>query len=147
MLGIHQNPPRIPRIHPEFPEPGDSDQNMWGTVKHWKSDFIPKDCKVYPLTPTEQTKLNEFLKENLQKGYIRPLKSPMASPFFFISKRDSDVLHPCQDYHYLNNGTMKNVYPLPLISNLLDKLKGTNIFTKLDIQWGYHNVRIKEGDK
>jgi hypothetical protein len=42
---------------------------------------------------------------------------------------------------------MRNVYPLPLVSNLLDKLKGTNIFMKLDIQWGYHNVRIKERDK
>jgi hypothetical protein len=71
----------------------------------------------------------------------------MASPFFFVSKKDSDALCPCQDYHYLNNGTVKNVYPLPLVSDLLDKLKGTNIFTKLDICWGYHNVRIKEGNE
>jgi hypothetical protein len=42
---------------------------------------------------------------------------------------------------------VKNTYPLPLVSDLLDKLKGTNIFTKLDIRWGYHNIRIKEGDK
>jgi hypothetical protein len=42
---------------------------------------------------------------------------------------------------------VKNVYPLPLVSDLLNKLKGANIFTKLDIQWGYHNIRIKEGDK
>jgi hypothetical protein len=112
-----------------------------------KPDFIPKDCKVYPLTLAKQTKLNEFLKENLQKGYIQPSKSPMASLFFFISKKDSDVLHPCQDYRYLNDRTVKNVYPLPLVSNLPDKLKGTNIFTKLDIQWGYHNVRIKEGNE
>jgi hypothetical protein len=102
---------------------------------------------VYPLTLAEQTKLNEFLKENLQKGYIRPSKSSMASPFFFVSKKDSDALHPCQDYQYLNDRTMKNIYPLPLISDLLDKLKGANIFTKLNIRWGYHNIRIKEGDE
>jgi hypothetical protein len=71
----------------------------------------------------------------------------MVSPFFFVLKKDSDTLHPCQDYQYFNNGTMKNVYPLPLVSDLLDKLKGANIFTKLNIRWGYHNIRIKEGDK
>jgi hypothetical protein len=71
----------------------------------------------------------------------------MASPFFFISKKDSDTLCPCQDYQYLNDGTMKNIYPLPLVSNLLDKLKGANIFTKLDIRWGYHNIRIKESNE
>jgi hypothetical protein len=71
----------------------------------------------------------------------------MASSFFFISKKDSGALCPCQDYRYLNDGTVKNVYPLPLVSNLLDKLKGTNIFTKLDIRWSYHNVRIKEGNE
>jgi hypothetical protein len=42
---------------------------------------------------------------------------------------------------------VKNVYPLPLVSDLLDKLKGTNIFTKLNIRWGYHNIRIKEGNE
>jgi hypothetical protein len=71
----------------------------------------------------------------------------MASPFFFVLKKDSDVLRPCQDYRYLNDGTVKNVYLLPLVSDLLDKLKGANIFIKLDIPWGYHNVRIKEGNK
>jgi hypothetical protein len=125
-----------------FPE-----SRPWDHAIDLKPDFILKDCKVYPLTPVEQTKLDEFLEENLRKGYIRPSKSPMASPFFFVSKKDSDALRPCQDYRYLNDGTVKNVYPLPLVSDLLDKLKGANIFTKLDIRWGYHNIRIKEGDE
>jgi hypothetical protein len=125
-----------------FPE-----SRPWDHAIDLKPDFIPKDCKVYPLTPVEQTKLDEFLEENLRKGYIRPSKSPMASPFFFVSKKDSDALRPCQDYRYLNDGMVKNVYPLPLVSDLLDKLKGANIFTKLDIRWGYHNIRIKEGDE
>jgi hypothetical protein len=125
-----------------FPE-----SQPWDHAIDLKPDFIPKDCKVYPLTLAEQTKLDKFLKENLRKGYIRPSTSPMASPFFFVSKKDSDALRPCQDYQYLNDGTMKNVYPLPLVSDLLDKLKGTNIFMKLDIRWGYHNIRIKEGNE
>jgi hypothetical protein len=47
----------------------------------------------------------------------------------------------------LNEGTIKNTYLLPLVGDLLDKLKGAQWFTKLDIRWGYHNVRIKEGDE
>ena len=59
-----------------------------------KEDFVPKDCKVYQLTPEEDRKLTEFLDKNLKKGYIRPSKSPIASPFFFIRKKDGN-LRPC----------------------------------------------------
>ncbi len=111
-----------------------------------KPDFVPKDCKIYPLNPEEQKLLDEFLEENTAKGYIRPSKSPMASPFFFVGKKDGK-LRPCQDYRYLNEGTVKNMYPLPLISELLDKLKGAKYFTKMDLRWGYNNVRIKDGDQ
>jgi hypothetical protein len=52
-----------------------------------------------------------------------------------------------QDYRYLNEHTVKNNYPLPLISQLIDKLKGSKWFTKIDLRWGYNNVRIKEGDE
>jgi len=71
----------------------------------------------------------------------------MASPFFFVSKKDSKKLRPCQDYRRLNEGTIKNAYPLPQVDKLLDKLKGAKYFTKLDLRWGYNNVRIKEGDE
>ncbi|KAI5115080.1 hypothetical protein M0805_006452 [Coniferiporia weirii] len=97
-----------------------------------KQDFIPRDCKLYPLSPKEQLALDQFLKENLRKGYIRPSKSPMASPFFFVGKKDNE-LRACQDYRTLNEGTIKNAYPLPLISELMDKLKGAKYFTKLDL--------------
>lgn len=111
-----------------------------------KPDFIPQNCKVYPLTPKEEQAMNTFLDENLQKGYIRPSSSPMASPFFFVGKKDGS-LHSCQDYRYLNEGTIKNTYPLPLISELVNKLKGAKIFSKLDLRSGYNNVRIKDGDQ
>ena len=71
----------------------------------------------------------------------------MASPFFFRKKPDGLGLRPIQDYRKLNESTIKNRYPLLLIGELVDKLKGSRVFTKLDIQWGYNNVRIKEGDK
>jgi hypothetical protein len=91
--------------------------------------------------------LDEWIKEQLAKGYIRPLKSPQASPFFFVEKKDAKKLRPCQDYRYLNEFTKPNAYPLLLISDLMIMLKGSKFFTKLDIRWGYNNVRIKEGDE
>ena len=70
----------------------------------------------------------------------------MASPFFFVKKKYGK-LQPVQDYRKLNEMTIKNRYPLPLIKELVDHLKGLRIFTKLDVQWGYNNIRIKEGDE
>ena len=64
----------------------------------------------------------------------------------FVRKKDGS-LRPVQDYRYLNDGTVKNVYPLPLISDLFDKLKEAKYFSKLDVRAGYNNVRIKEGDQ
>src|SRR5271155_753398 len=118
----------------------------WDHKIEMKEGFEPKSFKNYNLTPAEQTKLDKFLKENLEKGYLRPSQSPMASPFFFVDKKDGK-LRPCQDYRYLNNWTIKNAYPLPLISEIKDKLQGAKYFTKLDVRWGYNNVRIKEGDE
>ena len=102
--------------------------------------------KVYPLAPKEQVALDEFLKEQLAKGYIRKSKSPISSPFFFIKKKTGD-LRPVQDYRRLNAITVKNRYPLPLISELTDRLRNATIFTKFDIRWGYNNIRIKAGDE
>ena len=104
------------------------------------------NCKVYPLSKDEQEQLDVFLEENLRTGRIRPSKSPMASPFFFIKKKDGK-LRPIQDYRRLNDITIKNRYPLPLISELTDSLKNAKYFTKLDVRWGYNNVRIKKGDE
>src|SRR6266702_4625862 len=107
-------------------------------------DLIPEapktlDCKVYPLTMTEGDALTNFLNEQLKKGYIRPSKSPYASPFFFIKKKDGK-LRPVQDYRKLNGLTIKNRYPLPLIPEIIDKVQDARLFTKLDVQWGYNNV-------
>jgi len=123
------------------------EQKAWDHTIDLKTDFIPKDCKIYPLSPEKQKEQDKFLEENLRKGYIWPSKSPMASPFFFVSKKDLKKLRPCQDYRRLNEGTIKNAYPLPWVDELLDKLKGAKYFTKLNLQWEYNNVRIKEGDE
>jgi len=106
----------------------------------------PKGCKVYPLSVTEQSELDRFLTENLEMGRIQPSKSPMASPVFFIKKKDGS-LWLVQDYRMLNKMTVKNKYPLPLISELVNQLRGAKYFTKLDVRWGFNNVQIEEGDE
>jgi RNase H-like domain found in reverse transcriptase/Reverse transcriptase (RNA-dependent DNA polymerase) len=118
----------------------------WDHKIEMKEGFEPKSFTNYNLTPAEQIEQDKFLKENLEKGYIRQSQSPMASPFFFVSKKDGK-LRPCQDYRYLNDWTIKNSYPLPLISEILDKLKGARYFTKLDVRWGYNTIRIRKGDE
>jgi len=86
------------------------------------------------LTVSEQSELDHFLTENLETGCICPLKSPMASPVFFIKKKDGS-LRLVQDYQMLNDMTVKNKYPLPLISKLVNQLRGAKYFTKLDVRW------------
>ena len=119
------------------PQPYDHEINLDET-------FIPKIGKIYPLSPEEKKATEDFLEENFASGKICPSNSLQASPFFFIKKKDRKLC-PCQDYHYLNEHTICDVYPLPLISDLVDKLKDAKHFTKFDVQWGYNNVRIKDG--
>ena len=109
-------------------------------------DFTPKIAKIYSLNPTEMETCKAFVEEHLKTRQIVPLKFPQASPFFFIPKKDG-TLHPCQDYHYLNSHTVRNIYPLPLIPKLIDDMKESTLFTKFDIHWGYNNIRIREEDQ
>ena len=108
--------------------------------------FSLRVAKVYPLNPKKQEACRVFVNKHLKSKKIVPSKSPQVSPFFFIPKKDG-LVRPCQDYWYLNSHTVKNAYPLPLISDLIDKLKGSLIFTKMDIRWGYNNVLIKPEDR
>ena len=82
----------------------------------------------------------------MRKGYIRLSKSPQMSPVFFVPKKDGKK-RMMQDYRYLNSWTIKNNYPLPLILDLIDSIGKKKVFTKIDLQWEYNNVRIKEEDE
>ena len=86
------------------------------------------------------------MKDQLRKGYIRPLKSLQTSPVFFMLKKDENK-RMVQDYQYLNSWKIKNNYTLLLILDLIDSIGKKKVFTKIDLQWRYNNVRIKEGDK
>ena len=92
--------------------------------------------------PEEQKEVSEFVDEQLAKGYIRLSKSEQTLPVFFVPKKDG-WKRVVQDYRYLNEHTVWNNYPLPLISQLVDKLKGSQYFTKIDLRWGYNNVTVE----
>ena len=101
---------------------------------------------MYLLSREEGEEVREFVKEQLKKGYIRPSKSSQTAPVFFVGKKDGKK-RMVQDYRYLNEWTIKNNYPLPLISDVLENIGTKKLFTKMDLRWGYNNMRIKEGDE
>ena len=107
---------------------------------------LPKPAKLYPMSPMERNSLDQWIDEELRKGYICPSKSPIAAPVFFVKKKDG-TLRLVQDYRRLNEITVKNRYPIPRITDLIDSLSQASIFTKIDLRWGYNNVRIKKGDE
>jgi Reverse transcriptase (RNA-dependent DNA polymerase) len=102
--------------------------------------------KLIPLSQAELIELRSFVKEHTARGTIRPSKSLYKSRFFYIKKKDGR-LRPVQDYRPVNEWTICNTYPLPLIPELIDRLSGCSLYTKFNIQWGYNNIRIKEGDE
>jgi hypothetical protein len=98
------------------------------------------------MTREEDIALEKFVDKMVANRYIRPSKSPYASPFFFVKKKDGK-LQPVQDYRRLNSHMVRNQYPLPLIAQLISDLSGAWIFSKLDVRRGYNNTLIKEGDQ
>jgi len=122
------------------------EHRQWDHTIKLIPDLEPKSSKVYPLSLVEQKELNSFLEENLCTRRIRPSKSLMAAPVFFIKKKNGS-LWLVQDYRALNSMMVKNKYPLPLISELISQLHGARYFTKLDVHWGFNNIHIKPGDE
>ncbi|GJS60372.1 putative reverse transcriptase domain-containing protein [Tanacetum coccineum] len=112
-------------------------------------ELIPGAAQVarapYRLAPTEMKELAEQLKELSDKGFIRPSSSPWGAPILFVMKKDGSF-RMCIDYHELNKLTVKNRYLLPRIDDLFDQLKGSRIYSKIDLRLGYHQLRVREED-
>ena len=103
------------------------------------------NAKAYAMTLKEEEALNQWLDERLKARLIVELKSWYVASCFYILKKDSS-LQLVQDYKKLNQVTIKDKMPLPLIREVINKLKETKFFNKLDLIWGYNNVQIK-GDE
>jgi hypothetical protein len=101
--------------------------------------------RSYPMARNEMAELKTQLQELLDKGYIRPSCSPWGCPAIFVSKKDK-TQRLCVDYRPLNVVTVKNKYPLPRIDLLFDQLIGVQVFSKIDLRSGYHQIKIHEED-
>ena len=105
----------------------------------------PRGC-LLSLSAPERLTMEKYIGESLAAGLIRPSSSPAGAGFFFVGKKDG-TLRPCIDYRGLNAITVKNRYPIPLISSAFSMLQKAHFFTKLDLRNAYHLVRIREGDE
>ena len=97
------------------------------------------------MSKPEKEEVRKQLKALLEKGFIRPSKSPYGSTVLFVQKKDGS-LRMCIDYRALNALTVPNMYPLPRIESLLNELAGAKYFSSLDLASGYHQIRIRESD-
>ena len=121
-------------------------RKVWDHAIDLKETFKPQKRRIYPLSKNEREEVQNFVEDQLRKGYIRLLKSPQTSPVFFVGKKDRSKWI-VMDYYNLNSQMVKNNYPLSLITKLIDNMGGKKVFTKIDLRWRFNNIRIKEGDK
>ena len=121
-------------------------QKPWDYVIELKEGFVPRKKKVYLLLREEREEVQAFMKNQLQKKYIQLSKSPQTSPVYFVAKKDKKR-KIVQDYCYVNQWMVKNRYSLSLITDILDRVEKKKVFIKLDLKWGYNNVRIKKSNE
>ena len=105
----------------------------------------PVSRSMYRLSPKERAEVETQVRELLRRRLIQPSQSPYGAPVIFTMKKDGK-LRMCIDYRALNKITVKVKYPLPRIDDLLDRLQGACVFSSLDLQSGYHQIRIADED-
>jgi hypothetical protein len=128
-------------------------EELLGMPPDWDIEFVI-ECKTgtspiyntpYRMATPELAELKEHIKELLVKEFICPNSSPWGAPMIFVLKKDG-TQWLCMDYHALNEVTIKNKYPLPMIDDLFDQLHGACVFSKIDLWLGYHQLKIWECD-
>jgi hypothetical protein len=144
---------RLEDIHVvrEFPDvfPDDLRGMPPKRVIEFKIELQPSTAPIakapYKMSPVELKELKIQLQGLLDKGYIRPSRSPWGCSALFVEKKDKELCL-CVDYRPLNAVTIKNKYPLPCIDILFDQLAGAQAFSKIDLCFGYHQIKIRAED-
>ena len=135
----------------EFPDvfeplpPGLPDTHGVGHVIPLHEGAQPPRRRPFRMSPREKEEAEKQVAWLLEMGWIEPSSSPYGSTILFKEKKDG-TLRMCVDYRALNQLTVKNRYPLPRIDDLLDQLHGATVFSSLDLQHGYHQIRIADSD-
>jgi hypothetical protein len=110
-----------------------------------QSGTTPIAKAPYKMSLVELKELKIQLQGLLDKGYIHPSISPWGCSALFVEKKDKEM-RLCVDYCLLNAVTIKNKYPLPRIDIMFDQLAGAQVFSKIDLRSGYHQIKIHAED-
>ncbi|XP_071924641.1 uncharacterized protein [Coffea arabica] len=110
-----------------------------------KEGAKPFQIRPYRCPYIQKTEIETLVQEMLHSGIIQLSSSPFASPVLLVKKKDGSWRF-CVDYRQLNDLTVKNKFPMPLIDELLDELHGSKYFTKIDLRAGYFQIRVREED-
>jgi hypothetical protein len=105
----------------------------------------PISKRPYRMDVKDLAELKKQIKELLSKGFIRPSSSRWGAPTLFVDKKDGSR-RLCIDYRSLNEVTIKNKYPLPWFEDLFDQMRGSKVFSKIDLRSGYHQLKIRVED-
>ena len=124
-----------------------------GLPPHRDVDFViklhlgtlPIFMTPHRMAPVELQERMVQIQDLLDRGFIRPSTSPWGAPVLFVKKKDKN-LRLCIDYRKLNRVMIKNRYPLPRIDDLFDQLRGAQVYSKIDLHIGYHQLRVREAD-
>ena len=108
-------------------------RKVWDHAIDLKEMFKPRKGRIYPLSKNEREEVQNFVEDQLRKGYIRLTKSPQMSPVFFVGKKDESK-QMVMNYRNLNNQIVKNNYLLSLITDLIDNMGSKKVFTKINLR-------------
>ena len=145
-----QLPAKIRQVLDQYKDVFEEPKGMPPTRGHEHQIVLKEGANPFQVRPyrcpyVQKTKIERLVREMLELGIIQPSSSPFASPVLLVKKKDGSWRF-CVDYRQLNELTVKNKFPMPLIEELIDELHGARYFTKIDLRASYFQIRVKVED-